>query len=423
MHGLLKIARLANFAIIKRGAYLLLHDPEEFVRLVKKLPRLLRPTPVLADYEVVCAILAAKGQGDIVLVIDHDLGGGANLYSRQMVAELTGKGTTVLIFSFHASALSYFLRVQNGQRDDRFAISGYDVLHELARRVKIREIIYNDGASFMHPEQLPIQIAQLKGLSGCRLTLMVHDFFMVCPSQCLLDDSGEYCGIPDLSRCKACISNNQQNFAWMFQSRNMEQWRELWGNAIGLADEIRVFSNDSLRLLQRAYPFMDTSRAVVMPHKVDYLKSAAISPSYTATLRIGVVGNIGYHKGGMVIQKLARAIKARGLDIQIVVIGTIGVPCEEPVVRQTGAYQRDELPVLIKNSGANIMLFPSIWPETFSYVVQELIELNLPVACFDLGAPAERLSGYAKGFVMKKTAPSAMLDDLILFHRRIYLSI
>lgn len=66
------------------------------------------------------------------------------------------------------------------------------------------------------------------------------------------------------------------------------------------------------------------------------------------------------------------------------------------------------------------MLFPSIWPETFSYVAQELVELDLPVACFDLGAPAERLRNYSKGMILKETTASAILDDLISFHRRIY---
>jgi glycosyltransferase involved in cell wall biosynthesis len=420
MHVLSKISRLANFTIIKRLAYLLLHNPKEIVRRIKSLPRWLRSEPVLANGAAAQAMLDAEEQANIVLLIDHELGGGANLYSRRMVAELVDKGATVLVFSFRGSTLSHYLRVQNKRRDERYAVPGYAFLHELAERLKIGEIIYNDGVSFTTPEQLPILLSRLKNLSAGRLTLLVHDFFMVCPSHCLLDDAGEYCGIPEISRCLTCLPRNPQNFAWLFEARNMTQWRELWGNVIRLADEIRVFSNDSLRLLRRAYPFLDTSRVVVTPHKVEYFKSVVVQPSYTATLRIGVVGNIGHHKGARVVQKLAREIKARGLDIQIVVIGTMGVPSAASVVRQTGAYRHNDLPDLIKNSGANIMLFPSICPETFSYVVQELVELNLPVACFDLGAPAERLSAYAKGLVLKETTPPAILDELILFHQRIY---
>jgi glycosyltransferase involved in cell wall biosynthesis len=107
--------------------------------------------------------------------------------------------------------------------------------------------------------------------------------------------------------------------------------------------------------------------------------------------------------------------------VKIVVIGTIEVTCDPQVVTQTGAYKHDELRGLIEKSGANVFLFPSICPETFSYVVQELVTMLLPVASFNLGAPAERLATYSNGIVMDSMNPSAVLDDLISFHRKIYL--
>jgi glycosyltransferase involved in cell wall biosynthesis len=152
------------------------------------------------------------------------------------------------------------------------------------------------------------------------------------------------------------------------------------------------------------------------------MKHGPIHPSYTANLRIGVVGQIGHSKGAKIVQELAEEIRTRKLDIQIVVIGTIEVPCEPSVVRETGPYQHDKLPALIESSGVNIMLFPSIWPETFSYVVQELMELDLPVACYSLGAPAERISKFAKGRILEDMTASATLDNLISFFQRVYSS-
>jgi glycosyltransferase involved in cell wall biosynthesis len=77
---------------------------------------------------------------------------------------------------------------------------------------------------------------------------------------------------------------------------------------------------------------------------------------------------------------------------------------------------------LIEKSGANVFLFPSIWPETFSYVVQELMSMSLPVASFNFGAPAERLETYQKGLVLDSMDPATVLDDLISFHRKSYLA-
>ncbi len=71
-------------------------------------------------------------------------------------------------------------------------------------------------------------------------------------------------------------------------------------------------------------------------------------------------------------------------------------------LNETGRYDKANLPSLIAQSGANIFLFPSIWPETFSYVTHELIACGVPLCCFDLGAPAEALDCYAAGLVLKQ---------------------
>lgn len=413
------LRRFAGY--LKRSWYFIKHF--QIARLAGKARRYFgnRPSSSLHKGEAVRSMLNANELRNIVLVIDHDMGGGANQYRERMVAEKINAGVTVLIFSYYVATLSYILMVRSKQRNDRFAIPGYNFLLELAGSLEIKEIIYNTGATLVHPEELPPLIAQLKTQYHCRLTLLVHDFFMVCPSHFLLDDTGAYCGIPDIGRCQTCLPRNQQDFSSLFLTHDMIQWRALWGSVINLADEVRTFSNDSLKLLQKAYPALDASRAAVVPHTVKYLRHGTTQPSYTPTLRIGVIGQIGYHKGAKIVQELAEEIKARKLDIQIVVIGTIEAQCEPSVVRETGPYQHDKLPVLIESSGVNIMLFPSIWPETFSYVVQELMELDLPVACYDLGAPAERISRYAKGLILKEMAASTTLDDLILFHQQVYL--
>ena len=406
--------------LVKRGLYLI--RSFQFASMLTRTKRRLsnRPASPLANGGAALPILNPSELRNIVLVIDHDMGGGANHYRERMVAEKIDEGVTVFIFSYHAMTLSYILMVQNSRRNERFVVPDYDYLLGMAKQFEIKEVIYNDGVTFAHPEGLLQLLAELKSKYHMRLTLLVHDFFMVCPSPFLLDDAGEYCGIPDISRCQKCLVNNKQDFVLLSLSRNIVQWRTLWKTVIDLADEVRTFSDDSLKLLQKAYPSLELSRAVVKPHGVEYFRHGPIKPSYTGSLRIGVVGQIGHSKGAEIVQKLADEIMARKLDIQIVAIGAIEVQCEQSVVQETGRYQHEKLPALIESSGANIMLFPSIWPETFSYVVQELVELDLPVACYSLGAPAERISKYAKGMILEDMSASATLDNLILFHQRTY---
>lgn len=407
---------------VKRNLYLF--KGLQIASLLTKIRRSLgnKPPSCLAKGEDVRKILDENELCHIVLVIDHDLGGGANHYRERLVAEKVSDGASVLILSCDLATLTYVLMVRTQRKTVRYAIPDFDFLLELAGQVQIREIIYNTGVSFVRPEELPPLIVKLKSKYSLRLTLLVHDFFMVCPSHFLIDDAGSYCGIPDIERCRACLSNNQQDFSSLYRARDILQWRASWGAVLNLADEIRTFSGSSKHLMLKAYPALDQARLVVMPHAVAYLPRGKVRPADTTALKIGVVGQIGYHKGAGIVRDLARVIKVRGLDIQIVVIGSIEAQCEPSVVSETGPYQHDKLAVLIENAGVNIMLFPSIWPETFSYVVQELVELDLPVVCFDVGAPAERLRGYSKGMILKETAASATLDELISFHQHVYLA-
>jgi len=201
----------------------------------------------------------------------------------------------------------------------------------------------------------------------------------------------------------------------------VESWRMLWGNLLTEADEIVCFSKNSGILLMAAYPLLEANKVAIHPHKTDFLLGKVPRVVDIGELRIGVVGNISNHKGALPVQNLAKEIKNRGLELKIVIIGSINANCEPTVVSQTGTYTHDKLPRLVEESKVNIMLFPSICPETFSYVVQELVDMKLPVACFNLGAPAERLATYPKGLILSSSEPSVILDELITFHKKTYL--
>jgi glycosyltransferase involved in cell wall biosynthesis len=367
------------------------------------------------------SVLLRAGSGRVVLILDHDLGGGANQYRQSLVAEKTDAGDTVLVLSYHLASLSFMLSIRSRSIDQQLRISGYSFIREIADTIGFAEIIYNTGVSFVHPEQIPPLLSNLRNVSKASLTILIHDFFVVCPSHFLLNSDGRFCGLPGPEICRPCLAKNSHGFTTLYPDGDIVKWREIWGSTLGNADEIVAFSNESLALLRQAYPSLDPERITVKPHKIDYLPSKPVTPAFTQGLRIGVVGNIGYHKGAQLTCELASEIKRRRLNIKIVVIGSIDAHYDTGVVSETGPYRHAELPELVRDAGVNVMLFPSIWPETFSYVVQELIQMNLPVACLDLGAPAGRIAAYSNGLILRNAAPTSILNELIAFHRRLYL--
>jgi glycosyltransferase involved in cell wall biosynthesis len=169
-------------------------------------------------------------------------------------------------------------------------------------------------------------------------------------------------------------------------------------------------------LIQKAYPAIASEQIEIIPHAVKYFPDRKPGVSLADKLNIGVVGEIGFHKGSQVIQALAREIVRKELDISISVIGSIEAECDGKVVTETGPYEHSQLVDLIEARGPNIFFFPSIWPETFSYVTDELMQLDVPIVCFDLGAPAERVRRYARGKVIQIADAETILRDICEFH-------
>ncbi|MBU4609193.1 glycosyltransferase [Achromobacter sp. GG226] len=416
-------AALQQFRTLARRAFGLV-KAMKFRSLVEKTRRYLkgRPRAALTHPSQLGGYFRQSELDTLCLIVDHDLGGGANHYRARLVDEMIAHGASVIILSFHVATLTHVLILRNRRLDVRLAVPSKSFLVEAVSSMPVKEVIYNTAVSFARPEEIPELLLSVKYRTGARLKVLAHDFYVACPSHFLIDASGKYCGAPDLSVCRTCLPANPHGFATLFAARDIGTWRDLWGAMLAGADEIVAFSQSTADILCQIYPQISQAQVAVVPHDTTYLRKGELHVSNTQQLRIGVVGQIGFHKGSAFVKALAAEIKRRQSDIKIVVIGTIESNCDTDVVQQTGPYAHDELPDLIVRSGANTMLFPSIWPETFSFVVQELMDLHLPVAAFDFGAPAERLAIYDKGCVLDSMNPAAVLDQLISFHRKTYLA-
>ncbi|MEO8002783.1 MAG: glycosyltransferase, partial [Arenimonas sp.] len=106
---------------------------------------------------------------------------------------------------------------------------------------------------------------------------------------------------------------------------------------------------------------------------------------------------------------MARLILKEQLPLKIVVIGNVETYEPSNAYFSTGSYVREDLPGLLEMHDVGICFLPSICPETFSFVASEVMQLKFPLACFNLGAQAERVAAYDRGFIIDEpTAESAL---------------
>ena len=193
-------------------------------------------------------------------------------------------------------------------------------------------------------------IRRVTASSGAKLELPLHDFFAVCPSFNLLDDRQEFCGVPELDRCRACIARVDLPEPVCDAPRDIDAWREAWSPLLLEARDIIAFSGSSRELLARAYPDLGHQRVVVRPHTVDYLPQRKVAVETNAPLHIGVVGEISYAKGAEVVAELFDLLQRTRSPVRLSVIGTLDKRYAGDIP-QTGRYRAVDLPDLLAELG------------------------------------------------------------------------
>lgn len=378
--------------------------------------------PSLDDLGIVERLLPdlRLGRG-VSVVFDHNLGGGANQYRRAVIDERLAGGLVVLLCTYNLPTLDYRLQVLLPDGAEKiYRMSSFLGLEGVLDGASVSEIFVNSPVSFDEPLVFADWIAAMRaGHPKARLVFAVHDYFSVCPSFVLLNADGRYCGIPDVAECAACLGRHQARYVALSPPTEIGPWRSLWGRCLGAADEIRCFSGSTRRLLQRAYPGIDAGRISVIPHRVDYLPSRVPKLDHCGPLVVGIIGQISVQKGALLVKEMLSRIDRDHPNLRVVVIGTLDVPVASDRLTITGTYRHEELVDLIEANGINLCFFPSICPETFSYVTEEMILLGLPVVAFDLGAPGERLRAYGKARLCRETSARCALATLVEFHREL----
>jgi glycosyltransferase involved in cell wall biosynthesis len=337
----------------------------------------------------------------LVLVIDHDLGGGANLYRYSLMDRLISEDFAPVLLSCHHGILAYQLVAKRGSRTRTAHVEDLNTLFEALSGANFRRVVLNNILSFPAPLILVDTLTNwLRQKEIKQFLFLIHDHYCICPSWLLLNDAGKYCGIPDIAVCANCLPANASAFLEFARGIDIITWRAAWGTLLQEACEIRCFSNTTRNLLLRAHPELNQERVSVVPHTLDHVRLRKVVLKDPGWPVIGVIGHIGYHKGGEVVRDLANHIRRVGKKTRIVVIGTIEYDLPKESATITGPYRPEQLPELLEAHGVNIGFFPSVCPETFSYVTEEMIMMGLPVLVFDLGAPGERVAQYTSGRVI-----------------------
>lgn len=356
------------------------------------------------------------------VVFDHGMGGGANRYRETRVEALLRGGLDVVVVHPELSTLSYVL--------DRRTVAGVRSAERVTDQTRTLAVI--DGLAPVHVEinnlvgfEDPLAVLDWAGEWRSSdmarfLRFQLHDFHAVCPAFTLVGTSQSHCGVPALSDCLACLPDNARNTLGLHNDVDLPRWRSAWERLLLRADQCVAFSGSSVALLRRALPEATSVAFDIQPHQTDLTGIRPVAPRLDDPVTIAAVGHLSHAKGASLVRDLARRAAERGLPLRFVVVGTLEEGAKDVVgLGITGGFDRARLAAMLEDVRAGIAFVPSICPETYSYVTDELMATELPLMVLDLGAPAERVANYARGCLLPRSGTDAQLDAIAAFANRL----
>lgn len=249
---------------------------------------------------------------------------------------------------------------------------------------------------------------------GYKLFYTLHDNSPVCHRNDLVMPDGNYCRLMSVDVCRKCSMIDHQ----YVDAVDPEVRRNLYSEFLDKVDVIFAPSSD---IADRMREHLPADKLIIRPHEehlsikcTDKGKIHQFQNGFSdsgSKSKIAVIGAIGPHKGSYVLHDLALDAKLRQLPIEYMIIGYSHMTDRMGSVgiHETGRYNSPmEAISLLYINNIDLVLMPSIWPETYCYTLSIALASGIPPVVFDLGAPAERLRNIEQGIILDY----ALKDDV-----------
>lgn len=169
------------------------------------------------------------------------------------------------------------------------------------------------------------------------------------------------------------------------------------------------------RSFTRIYRDCGFDRARALPNGVPPMPAVARRPSTTGRVRLAHVGSQTRHKGYFLVQAALQQGDFANLELTVIDHRRYGGAEETTVwgatpVRFVGKTRQEQMHEFY--AGQDVLLAPSIWPESFGLVTREALAAGLWVAASDVGAIGEDVTPGLNGWVIDVSSTAGLLAAL-----------
>lgn len=332
-----------------------------------------------------------QAQPPVVMAVLHDRAGGTLRHVRELAQHLEAQATFLTL----TPASGQCVRLELAGKDE-----GFELLFRLSDQfTDLVQVLKCLGVRHIHYHHLlghdPL-IADLPAHLGVDYDFTAHDYYSYCTHISMTGSGNRFAGEPAPGQCACCLPHDPAPIG----SGTVADWRHRNRHFLTGARLVITPSADTAR---RIAAFAPSARVRVIPHTdmAEYGNGEALQPLVkplppAAPLKVVVLGALSAIKGADVLEAAAHEAARTDAPVEFHLLG-YGYRHLQTQPRASltvhGAYQDEDLSGLLAWLKPDIVWFPALWPETYSYTLSGALQAGLPVAVPDIGAFAERVAG------------------------------
>lgn len=290
------------------------------------------------------------------------------------------------------------------------------------------EFLINNSINIVHLHTimgLPVEFLNVCKKLNVKVVYTTHDYFGLCMRVNFINSNNELCTNRDLRRCAYCNKNGDDYFKLRFLQSGIyrlmknkgiiNQIKKIKKTKLNTGPRLECHKNHNLNLndidineYRRLYDYYDKifqsidyflynstvaqnmfrkfvnepSGSLVSITHGDIKDNRTIKDYVSDTLNVTYLGPYKKYKGFYLLMKTMKELYRDGIDnIHLTVYGDIWIEDQLTNVTFNKSYSYEQLREIFNHT--DVLVVPSIWKETFGFIVLEALSYGVPVLVSD----------------------------------------
>jgi GT2 family glycosyltransferase/glycosyltransferase involved in cell wall biosynthesis len=310
-----------------------------------------------------------------ILHVSHALGGGVRYHVQELAHNIRKCARSLSAEPIGNGGISLkFFQEYRTLKDHLF----FDLKLDFDKLVILCRYIGLDLVHFHHIKGLPAKLWLLPTNLGIPYDVTLHDYYYINASPTQTNEDGDF------------TENISEVVTELPSNTSVEEWRERQKIFLSGARKVIAPTHAVVDIYRRYFPNINYCVSYHPDYINDYPYSVRVAPVLQGRFRVGVIGAISKEKGAIVLEEVARMAKKDKLAIDFILIGYAFRPLRG-ITDKTGPYRSEDVDRLVAENLLNLIWFPALWPETYSYTLSVALRAGLPILAPAMGAFVERL--------------------------------